>query len=633
MLTYARAIYDDNEINAVVRSLKSGWLSGGAETHLFEMEFADFMGVKHALSVNSGSVADLVALQALGLKRGDEVITNAGCAFPTTISSMVYLGLIPVFVDIKGLCIDPDLIEKAISKKTKAIMFAHTLGFTPSMNKLMKIVRKHKLKLVEDCCFPAKTKIKIKGGYKNIEDIKKGDLVLTRKGYKKVLKSWKTGNKNIIENFGIVATPDHPIITKNGVKRLDKLTASDIIYIWNEKQSSIMEKNITDTHNLSCDKEGCIFIDIVRLSLFHFIGKFGLIILEKYLRVKLFTIKTIIHLITTLQTLNVLHKKNILKDILLRKENSLLEKILKLPDKKPQNGTGQNRELSFTKELQNYLGKIKKSIKKYVKFAGKNIRHTIQKGQCIVEGNVSQKVDVYNLNIEDCHEFFADNVLVHNCDAVGSTYNDQKVGTFGDVATVSFFPAHHMTTGEGGMVLTNNSKIFREALSIRDWGRDCVCGYLESCKNRYNNPPFDHRYYYTRIGLNFKMSEMQSAFGREQLKRLPGFIKKRKENYKLMADQLGQSYNMEVSPFAYPLFSKKKEKVMQSLNNAGIDTRTMFAGDIRMHPAFKNIRCRVVGEMTGTKKVMKEGFFVGIAPHLSEEDILFISKEIKKCLI
>lgn len=370
MLTYARAIYDDNEINAVVRSLKSGWLSGGAETHLFEMEFADFMGIKHALSVNSGSVADLVALQALGLKRGDEVITNAGCAFPTTISSMVYLGLIPVFVDIKGLCIDPDLIEKAISKKTKAIMFAHTLGFTPNMNKLMKIAKKHNLYVIEDVC-----------------------------------------------------------------------------------------------------------------------------------------------------------------------------------------------------------------------------------------------------------------------DAVGSTYNDQKVGTFGDVATVSFFPAHHMTTGEGGMVLTNNSKIFREALSIRDWGRDCVCGYLESCKNRYNNPPFDHRYYYTRIGLNFKMSEMQSAFGREQLKRLPGFIKKRKENYKLMADQLGQSYNMEVSPFAYPLFSKKKEKVMQSLNNAGIDTRTMFAGDIRMHPAFKNIRCRVVGEMTGTKKVMKEGFFVGIAPHLSEEDILFISKEIKKCLI
>jgi CDP-6-deoxy-D-xylo-4-hexulose-3-dehydrase len=367
-LTYAKAIYDDKEINAVVRSLKSGYLSGGPETKAFEKEFAKFMGVKHALSVNSGSVADLVALQSLGLKKGDEVITNAGCAFPTTISSMLYLGLVPVFVDNKGLCIDPDLIEKAISSKTKAIMFAQTLGFTPNMCKFMEIVKKYNLKLIEDIC-----------------------------------------------------------------------------------------------------------------------------------------------------------------------------------------------------------------------------------------------------------------------DAVGTTYNDQKVGTFGDVSTVSFYPAHHMTTGEGGMVLTNSDTVYREALMTRDWGRDCVCGSLQPCANRYSNPPFDHRYYYSRIGLNFKISEMQAAFGREQLKRLPGFIQKRKDNFKFLATLLGESYNIEISPFAYPLFSKHKEADMKALNEAGIDTRTMFAGNITKHPAFAKIKCRIVGDLINSDRILQEGYFVGIAPHLTEKNLLYIAREIQKC--
>lgn len=369
MLTYAKAIYDSKEVDAVVNSLWSGYLSGGPETKAFEKEFAKFCGRKYALSVNSGSCADLVALQALGLKKGDEVITNAGAAFPTTISAMIYLGLVPVFVDNKGLCIDPDLIEKAISPKTKAVMFAFTLGFTPNMHKIQKICKKYNLKMVGDCC-----------------------------------------------------------------------------------------------------------------------------------------------------------------------------------------------------------------------------------------------------------------------DAVGSTYNDKRVETYGDVSTISFYPAHHMTTGEGGMVLTDDENIYREALGARDWGRDCVCGTgLKPCPNRYFKPPFDHRYYYTRIGLNFKMSEMQAAFGRVQLTRLPEFIKTRKQNYKTMALQLGEVFNMEISPFAYPLFSKKKEKEMAYLNKEGIDTRTMFAGNILEHPAYKDIEHRVVGDLTESNRILQEGYFVGIAPHLSEQQILFIANTVKTC--
>jgi len=336
------------------------------ETHAFEKEFGSWWGMKHALTVNSGSSADLVALQALNLPRGSEVITPAGAAFPTTVSAMLYLGLEPVFVDVKDLCIDTEEMKKAISPQTKAVMFAHTFGFTPDMDEVMNVVQENDLKLVEDCC-----------------------------------------------------------------------------------------------------------------------------------------------------------------------------------------------------------------------------------------------------------------------DAVGSRYRGKLVGTHGDVATVSFYPAHHMTTGEGGMVLTNSDETFREALAVRNWGRDCVCGDLPSCRNRFDNPPFDHRYYYTRMGRNFQMTEMQASFGREQLKRLDGFIELRRRNYNILARELGQPECGEVSPFAYPLFSKNKEEDMRRLNEAGIDTRTMFGGNITRHPAFKNVG-RVVGDLSESDRILREGYFVGVAPHLTPDNMLYIAEQINE---
>jgi len=201
-------------------------------------------------------------------------------------------------------------------------------------------------------------------------------------------------------------------------------------------------------------------------------------------------------------------------------------------------------------------------------------------------------------------------------------------GTFGDVATVSFYPAHHMTTGEGGMVLTNNTQIYREALSIRNWGADCTCGSLGGCSLRFANPPFDHRYYYTRMGGNFQITEMQAAFGREQLKRLNGFIELRKRNYNLLANELGEPECGEISPFAYPLFSKDKMGDMKYLNEMGIDTRTMFAGNVVRHPAFTGVG-RIVGGLEESDRILNEGYFVGVGPHLTVENMLYIAKEIK----
>jgi len=214
------------------------------------------------------------------------------------------------------------------------------------------------------------------------------------------------------------------------------------------------------------------------------------------------------------------------------------------------------------------------------------------------------------------------------CDAVGSRQSGVLAGTFGDVSTVSFYPAHHMTTGEGGMVLTNSDEVFREALAVRNWGRDCVCGDLPSCRDRFDNPPFDHRYYYTRMGGNFQMTEMQASFGREQLKRLDGFIELRRRNYNILARELGQPECGEISPFAYPLFSKNKQKDMQRLNDAGIDTRTMFGGNITRHPAFQGVG-RIVGDLKESDRILEEGYFVGVAPHLTEDNMLYIAKEIR----
>jgi CDP-6-deoxy-D-xylo-4-hexulose-3-dehydrase len=367
-LDYNKAIYGLSEKLAVLKSLNGNWLSNGFATLKFEDDFAKWWGVKYALTTNSGSSANLVAIQSLDLPKGSEVITPAGGAFPTTIAPLVYLGLTPVFVDIKGLTVDPDEIEKAITKKTKLILFAHTLGQMADMTRIMKIAKKYNLKVMEDCC-----------------------------------------------------------------------------------------------------------------------------------------------------------------------------------------------------------------------------------------------------------------------DAVGSAQNGVRAGTFGDVATVSFYPAHHMTTGEGGMVLTNNNRTYLAAKSIRDWGRDCVCRVDKPspvCKDRFSHPPFDHRYYYTRIGLNFKMSEMQAAFGLAQLKKLDKFIEIRKRNYAILASRLHKEVDPEISPFAYPLFSKNRQKAMKVLDAANIGARTIFSGNILRHPAYKDIDCRVIGKLPNSEKLFNEGYFVGVGPNLSVEDMNFIADRI-----
>lgn len=404
-ILYGEATFGRPEILAVNRVLAHGWLSGGDQTALFEEEFAQWYGMDYALAVNSGSSANFIALQALSLPEGSEVITCA-LAFPTTVSPIYYHRLMPVYVDIESSCtyvIDLGEVEEAITPATKAIMFAHTLGNVCDMDYLMKIVKKYNLKLIEDCC-----------------------------------------------------------------------------------------------------------------------------------------------------------------------------------------------------------------------------------------------------------------------DAVGSKWRGQLAGTFGNLATVSFYPSHHMTTGgEGGMIITNDKGLYLKCKSIRDWGRACYCRYDEkningACGHRFANKPFDHRYYYTNLGLNLKMTEMQATFGREQLKRLDGFIARRKENYQYLRQLLEKDNHYLAVPkpastftsrglpsdpwggqeperdfadpswFAFPLtfYNLDRSKIINFLEANGIQTRTLFAGDLAQHPAYKHLPFRKYGECLNADMVLRESFFVGIGPRITKKELRYMAKMI-----
>lgn len=236
------------------------------------------------------------------------------------------------------------------------------------------------------------------------------------------------------------------------------------------------------------------------------------------------------------------------------------------------------------------------------------------------------------------------------CDAVGSTYNGQMVGTFGDLATVSFYPAHHMTMGEGGAVLTSNGIHHKNAMSFRDWGRDCYCGggSDNTCGRRFSMQfgtlpyGYDHKYVYSHIGYNLKVSDMQAAIGVAQLKKLPDFVQARKDNFKKLYDGLKKyedylilpkaTENSEPSWFGFMLCTRENDKftrleLAKHLEDNKILTRQLFAGNLLRQPAYENIKHRVVGELINTDYVMNNGIFIGVYPGLTDEKINYMIEQ------
>ena len=242
--------------------------------------------------------------------------------------------------------------------------------------------------------------------------------------------------------------------------------------------------------------------------------------------------------------------------------------------------------------------------------------------------------------IEDC------------CDALGSTYNGKVVGSFGDIGTLSFYPAHHITTGEGGAVFTNRSLIRRALESIRDWGRDCYCapGVDNSCGKRFGwtlgdlPTGFDHKYIYSHLGFNFKITDMQAAVGVEQVKKLGDFVAKRKRNFSILYQNLKEieefiilpeaTENSDPSWFGFPITIRPaspigRRQVIDHLNSQRIETRMLFGGNLTRQPYIKRHSYRVAGDLTCADLITENTFWIGVYPGLSEQHLIYAAQALK----
>ena len=257
-------------------------------------------------------------------------------------------------------------------------------------------------------------------------------------------------------------------------------------------------------------------------------------------------------------------------------------------------------------------------------------------------GKVKALCEKYNLwLVEDC------------CDALGAKFDGKMVGTWGDIATLSFYPAHHMTMGEGGAVFTNSSQLISIAESFRDWGRDCYCkpGCDNTCGTRFNMQlgslpqGYDHKYTYSHLGYNLKITDMQAACGLAQLKRLPEFIEKRNANFDYLKNRLASvtdfielteaTENSTPSWFGFPVTLKatagvNRVDLTKYLDQCKIGTRLLFAGNLIRQPYFEGVDYRIVGELTNTDITMNQTLWLGIYPGLGEEHLNYIAEKLEE---
>ena len=244
-------------------------------------------------------------------------------------------------------------------------------------------------------------------------------------------------------------------------------------------------------------------------------------------------------------------------------------------------------------------------------------------------------------------------VIEDNCDAVGSLYQGKKTGTFGHLSTASFYPAHHMTMGEGGAVLTNDTRLKKIVESFRDWGRDCWCppGVDNTCGKRFGwqlgDLPFgyDHKYTYSHVGYNLKMTDMQAAVGCAQLDKLPEFVEKRRQNFDFLYQQLQDLQDVLVLPeaaqdsepswFGFLLSVREnapftRNALVQYLEEKRIGTRLLFGGNLVRQPLYQGLKYRVVGELGNTDRVMESAFWLGVFPGLTEEMLTYTVSQIRE---
>ncbi len=246
-------------------------------------------------------------------------------------------------------------------------------------------------------------------------------------------------------------------------------------------------------------------------------------------------------------------------------------------------------------------------------------------------------------------------LIEDSCDALGSTYNGKRTGSFGDLATISFYPAHHITTGEGGAVLVKSPLVKKQAESFRDWGRDCYCetGHDNTCKKRFEwqlgELPYgyDHKYIYSHIGYNLKATDIQAALGVSQLQKLDRFVERRRENFNYLLSGLNDieglqmpkaTKNSEPSWFGFPItldpnHPVNREELLRFLDERKIGTRLMFAGNITRQPAYSKTDFRIVGDLTNSDVVMRRSFWLGVYPGLNERMLEYVVDSVREFMM
>lgn len=253
-------------------------------------------------------------------------------------------------------------------------------------------------------------------------------------------------------------------------------------------------------------------------------------------------------------------------------------------------------------------------------------------------------------------------LIEDNCDALGSEYcmdgEWKKTGSIGDIGTSSFYPPHHMTMGEGGAVYTDNALLHKIIRSLRDWGRDCMCGSGQDnlCGRRFDGQygelpaGYDHKYVYSHFGYNLKATDMQAAVGCAQLQKLPGFVEKRKENFSLLKELLAGTERQLILPEACPgsrpswfgflvtcQGGADKNKIVRHLEGHGVQTRMLFSGNLTKQPCFDGMRgsrkgYRTVGALENTDRIMEHSFWVGVYPGMEPEMIEYMAKMVREAI-
>lgn len=259
----------------------------------------------------------------------------------------------------------------------------------------------------------------------------------------------------------------------------------------------------------------------------------------------------------------------------------------------------------------------------------------------------------------DAHDLW---LIEDNCDALGSAYNlggeEKLTGTIGDIGTSSFYPPHHMTTGEGGAVYTDNPLLHKIIRSMRDWGRDCICASGEDnrCGHRFDGQfgelpeGYDHKYVYSHFGYNLKATDLQAAIGTAQLKKLPSFVDGRRSNFSKLYDKLYDLEEKIILPercpgsrpswFGFLMTCRdgvERRKVVSYIEDHGIQTRMLFAGNLTRHPCFDEMRksgegFRIVGDLSNTDRIMRDSFWVGVYPGMTEEKLDYMATIIREAV-